>query len=175
MTAASFNPRSHMGSDLNFPIFPHFYSRFQSTLPHGERLEDASLLHLRLSFNPRSHMGSDALIADNCKNGEMFQSTLPHGERQFGGTDDAGFNAVSIHAPTWGATRDGCSEVLTSTVSIHAPTWGATLVARAWCPDWYVSIHAPTWGATSWGQSWTTAPSGFNPRSHMGSDCRTYI
>ena len=79
-------------------------------------------------------------------------------------------NAVSIHAPTWGATLSSISTFTESVVSIHAPTWGATLDRlgyvvnaqfqsthphgvrlSAGCPNIataVVSIHAPTWGAT---------------------------
>ncbi len=56
-----------------------------------------------------------------------------------------------------------------ATVSIHAPTWGATESQDSQNKYNYVSIHAPTWGATSPTLS-SSAPSGFNPRSHMGSD-----
>ena len=77
---------------------------------------------------------------------------------------------ISIHAPTWGATRSnevskaassnfnprthvGCDGhgdfgARHNVISIHAPTWGATcgVEARARLPG--ISIHAPTWGAT---------------------------
>ena len=33
---------------------------------------------------------------------------------------------ISIHAPTWGATRFGKLVAGTDYISIHAPTWGAT-------------------------------------------------
>jgi len=79
---------------------------------------------------------------------------------------------VSIHAPTWGATRLGGQQYQTRHVSIHAPTWGATtavmvrtLVVMRFNPRPHVggdspagspageatgvSIHAPTWGATA--------------------------
>ena len=56
----SFNPRSHMGSDLRQPF---------------------SLLGL-CRFNPRSHMGSDDQQGLSAEVERMFQSTLPHGERQ---------------------------------------------------------------------------------------------
>ena len=78
---------------------------------------------------------------------------------------------VSIHAPTWGATKNRAVYLAhRRTVSIHAPTWGATNVCRhsstrslcfnprshmgsdlsilADAQQIYVSIHAPTWGAT---------------------------
>ena len=57
--------------------------KFQSTLPHGERLSD---------------------LIDNSVNSE-FQSTLPHGERHLIPINLCFTEGVSIHAPTWGATQ----------------------------------------------------------------------
>ena len=57
-------------------------SKFQPTLPHGERL----------------------LMVTNEKEISMFQPTLPHGERpESNGTSTFSWN-VSTHAPAWGAT-----------------------------------------------------------------------
>ncbi len=128
-------------------IFVHW---FQSTLPHGERL--SKFAEFRLSF--------------------AFQSTLPHGERQqflwrqarldrFNPRSRMGSDLnlaseqpgslVSIHAPAWGATDilDRCADVWE--VSIHAPAWGATATRSALNHSCIVSIHAPAWGATSQG------------------------
>ena len=79
-TRECFNPRSHMGSDadiykrlkdkfvsIHAPTWGATYQnilgrtwlRFQSTLPHGERLSVSDLPLCSRSFNPRSHMGSD--------------------------------------------------------------------------------------------------------------------
>ena len=86
----------------------------------------------------------DAMCAA-CK----FQSTLPRGERL--GVDGLRVlrrAVVSIHAPTWGATKAKEVEVSPLEVSIHAPTWGATRIRG---PDQ---------------DGWRC----FNPRSHVGSD-----
>ena len=56
------------------------------------------------SFNPRAHVGRDIMMF------EMIEFDI----------------IVSIHAPTWGATRLKRGEKVFMTVSIHAPTWGAT-------------------------------------------------
>ena len=78
---------------------------------------------------------------------------------------------ISIHAPTWGATKwcitpskcvnyfnprthVGCDKVVVKNIlipciSIHAPTWGATESAELLEPLCAISIHAPTWGATN--------------------------
>ncbi len=60
--ASGFNPRSRMGSDIADKSNDRQIDQFQSTLPHGERLDQ--LL---------------AVISH-----DVFQSTLPHGERLIG-------------------------------------------------------------------------------------------
>ena len=78
-----FNPRTHTGCDLMFaPPQPSTVS-FQSTHPHGVRL-----LYLLVTFRPP----------------ERFQSTHPHGVRLARCVDLPPGAAVSIHAPTRGAT-----------------------------------------------------------------------
>ena len=163
-----FNPRSHMGSDRR-TRGDSACTKFQSTLPHGERPSPSTMIQ--------------SLIG--------FQSTLPHGERlpvlwRLGVPFE-----VSIHAPTWGATdrmklsptdhtfqstlphgerpsrpsstfpsrcfnprshmgSDAlpCLRGVDTGVSIHAPTWGATSSCHGKMTVRQVSIHAPTWGST---------------------------
>jgi hypothetical protein len=55
-------------------------------------------------------------------------------------------------------------------VSTHAPAWGATLLAGQVQLVNDVSIHAPAWGATPGDTIIFDDPSGFNPRSRVGSD-----
>ena len=111
---------------------------------------DLSLLRryrLKHSFNPRTRVGCDPYIC-------VFARS----------------DAVSIHAPVWGATAPNPVYGLGLKVSIHAPVWGATkplvsaprltqfqsthpcgvrpfLLPKTPLPD-KVSIHAPVWGAT---------------------------
>ena len=62
---------------------------------------------------------------------------------------DSFCTAVSIHAPTGGAT-DVAGEVRhRGGVSIHAPTGGATVEGSGDEGGVLVSIHAPTGGATA--------------------------
>ena len=79
--AQRFNPRTHTGCDSSSVSSLPFGWMFQSTHPHGVRLYTAS--------------------QDNTKS--MFQSTHPHGVRPRQGHVFASL-AVSIHAPTRGAT-----------------------------------------------------------------------
>ena len=120
----SFNPRSHMGSDVRVPSSLRWQLVFQSTLPHGERQRHQVSMDSMERFNPRSHMGSD--LAPELPINRII---------------------VSIHAPTWGATRSRGSQH-------HSIRFQSTLPhgerLRYWC-----------FGNTS---------SCFNPRSHMGSD-----
>ena len=99
-----FNPRSRTGSDSGFPASPpalHMISihapargatayaagllqikeEFQSTLPHGERPEQALSDDAPHNFNPRSRTGSDQKHNKQPVLPIQFQSTLPHGER----------------------------------------------------------------------------------------------
>ena len=79
---------------------------------------------------------------------KVFQSTLPRGERRFCSRLYHHLRAISIHAPTRGATR------------LHLPIE----IQRD------ISIHAPTRGATRWDDELEQATPDFNPRSHEGSD-----
>ncbi len=141
---------------------------FQST--HPCRCDSMATMGSRtpMRFNPRTHMGCDVQ--------QIISNYLPY---------------VSIHAPTWGATRRCFSWGRHHQVSIHAPTWGATHrhyvglrnskfqsthphgVRRDW-----ISIMTSMMGFQS------THPHGvrpevaiqsphnrrFNPRTHMGCD-----
>ena len=77
---------------------------FQSTPPRGGRLTERPRLNQRLSFNPRPHAGGDD------------RQRVPH----------SWVIAVSIHAPTRGATTLSKLSARLTVVSIHAPTRGAT-------------------------------------------------
>ena len=100
-----FNPRTRMGCDIKAIISKHFIGgfnprtrmgcdgvrymqyrediMFQSTHPHGVRL-DFILNHTK-AF--------------------QFQSTHPHGVRPIADKAEFAKGIVSIHAPAWGATR----------------------------------------------------------------------
>ena len=121
-----FNPRSHEGSDSFAVIKMTFLARFQSTLPRGERLNEARsiLENLVISIHAPTRGATSTLnnvtdvqqisihaptrgatpiylpVNDFLK---VFQSTLPRGERQLGHSRFCG-KGISIHAPTRGAT-----------------------------------------------------------------------
>ena len=77
---------------------------------------------------------------------------------------------VSIHAPTWGATKCTCRQHPTNqrfNPRTHMGCDGRTLVQSV---RLLVSIHAPTWGATQGSCIYTRHDHSFNPRTHMGCD-----
>ena len=98
---------------------------FQSTHPHGVRLQSAYNVEDIMRFNPRTRTGCDRL-----KEGVI------------------GYTYVSIHAPARGATNDMCMFRQDCSVSIHAPARGATGNTSLWDKFLQVSIHAPARGAT---------------------------
>ena len=190
-----FNPRAHTGRDIKptlearhvGQVSIHAPTRgatiawvhalikqleFQSTRPHGARLFVLNNLDISVSFNPRAHTGRDVQ--------EFYRPYQPF--------------AVSIHAPTRGATVFFFIPVLSHSVSIHAPTRGATL-RDVWFCLWIfcfnprahtgrdqLSVHCCKrylWfqstrphGARLFRQISTLhSRSGFNPRAHTGRDC----
>ena len=103
--------------------------RFQSTHPHGVRPDKTKAKLIEFGrFNPRTHMGCDCLPSTS-SNGVRFQSTHPHGVRHH-----KHLLHHSYHESFNPRTHMGCDEGSTlctigTSVSIHAPTWGAT---RRW-------------------------------------------
>ena len=102
-----------------------------------------------------------------------------------------GRSNVSIHAPTWGATRISLILIPTMWFQSTRPRGArrACSISSARVPRFNprahvgrdrkrqlkssarrVSIHAPTWGATSSVFSCLSSMGGFNPRAHVGRD-----
>ena len=77
-----FNPRSRMGSDGGHAVHRRPRARFQSTLPHGERLkpmvDQITSMYEFQSTLPHGERPGSAWTPRSCS---PFQSTLPHGER----------------------------------------------------------------------------------------------
>ncbi len=98
-----------------------------------------------------------------------FQSTLPRRERHIAEILSNLNFAISIHAPTQGATRKEEKTMANLYISIHAPTQGATPVLLFLD---HISAFQSTLPRRERQKS--TMPStlreNFNPRSHAGSD-----
>ena len=99
-----FNPRTHMGCDTNVQNRLPYSVGFQSTHPHGVRRQRGEAPTSDRGFNPRTHMGCDIWCRYDSRSFE-FQSTHPHGVRQTMTLKGLKCLSVSIHAPTWGATK----------------------------------------------------------------------
>ena len=104
-------------------------------------------------FNPRTHTGCDTTTLSTATDPYTFQSTHPHGVRRIAAIAESNVNAVSIHAPTRGATENCRGRSVRIVVSIHAPTRGATKV----------------------GNFPVTPNKRFNPRTHTGCDDTYFI
>ena len=122
---------------------------FQSTLPHGERQVSVSVLLAVTRFNPHSHTGSDRCTDWH---GLLHQGFNPHSHA---GSDtwwrqDRISQRVSIHTPTRGVTvyPDKDSEDYTPFQStLPRGEWRVISdPLYAWAD---VSIHTPTRGVTS--------------------------
>ena len=167
-----FNPRAHGGRDANTNIYL-FSTLVSIHAPTGGATcwRFSGFLHVFLfqSTRPRgARHASEANSSDDI----MFQSTRPRGARQGWTLHGVKHGAVSIHAPTGGATY-GVSSTINAQVFQSTRPRGARpsvlqLVRGVWnvfqstrprgarLPEWsvmsveeYVSIHAPTGGATS--------------------------
>ena len=135
------------GATTQRPSLTLVTTAFQFTRPRGARQWHRQAICVQRCFNSRAHGGRDGA-------GPRSRSQV----------------AVSIHAPTGGATRPVRTALWSRTfqftrprgarpvkaeapngdaVSIHAPTGGATQLRQFVFRDARVSIHAPTGGATN--------------------------
>ena len=98
---------------------------FQSTRPRGARRRSRRKMQKPCNFNPRARVGRDRL--------KDTQDYL---------------DAISIHAPAWGATGHGTSLSMAE----------------------MISIHAPRVGRDAWASFWRGVVLDFNPRARVGRD-----
>ena len=146
------------------------YLVFQSTRPHGARLNSGKPLSRHSGFNPRARTGRDEFDRALKTINSTFQSTRPHGARLNSGkplSRHSGFN------PRARTGRDLCGDVRQmwiTCVSIHAPARGATGdgTGRLIC-SWCFNPRART------GRDWLAWPrrsrlQRFNPRARTGRD-----
>ena len=98
-------------------------------------------------FNPRTLVGCDALAC-------AVRPPLAH------------FNPRTLV----GCDLPPPPTTLFTAISIHAPSWGATDYVPYWCAQYAISIHAPSWGATPKITKPDTDNMDFNPRTLVGCD-----
>ena len=166
-----FNPRSYKRSDPDPIKKPRPILEFQSTLLQEERLcfvsVDFSNLQFQSTLLQEERLSSCPIRAV----ASLFQSTLLQEERQaapkYCGSNSLYFNPRSYKrsdAPL--SALDGAKAI-----SIHAPTRGATAGALETDLRYIkISIHAPTRGATSKRETPAIQYCNFNPRSYKRSD-----
>ena len=144
-----FNPRSHEGSDnlrlLKLPIIVHFNPRSHegSDSPSSAAIARFSFISIHAPtkgatshdrrrnqkynyFNPRSHEGSDLRMATATGKDLDFNPRSHEGSDYDSNNKTMEVTAISIHAPTKGATVLPAPRVRRKKISIHAPTKGAT-------------------------------------------------
>ena len=135
------------GVRLQFIQFSLRPSVFQSTHPHGVRRESYHIQRNRNRFQSTHPHGVRPIITSLSQMVRLFQSTHPHGVRHlhpFCVLRPASFNP---------RTHTGCDKAKMTLSKFYA-----------------VSIHAPTRGATSHKFANAIKRRGFNPRTHTGCD-----
>ncbi len=143
-----FNPRTHLGCDHQAKSQRLWSPYFNPRTHLGcDKITDTAGKAGK-DFNPRTHLGCDYVKKVFIKQRNKFQSTHPLGVRQTVRRSVGTTIAISIHAPTWGATVYGKDNVTGTAISIHAPTWGATTLLSHVLPSLFY----------------------FNPRTHLGCD-----
>ena len=121
-------------------------------------------------FNPRSHKGSDTNAVGLCIVGQLFQSTLPQGERRIPHLTEYYRVAISIHAPTRGATVFGIREyygISNFNPRSHKGSDNTLNPIKTIIEDFNPRSHK---GSDRAGDGIIQVSIYFNPRSHKGSD-----
>ena len=123
--ARNFNPRTHVGCDGDTTPNPFQTVDFNPRTHVGCDSTAAAKSVERPDFNPRTHVGCDVNVVFGHLAYKNFNPRTHVGcDINNNGVQKAWI--ISIHAPTWGATRYKVSRYQRSAISIHAPTWGAT-------------------------------------------------
>ena len=163
-----FNPRTHAGCDVH--LSPNFDKpvKFQSTHPRRVRRPRGRARQIA-SFNPRTHAGAPPDSARACTRGCFNPRT--HAGCDWRHSRCVWHWAVSIHAPTQGATRSYLRDKRPKLV--FQSTHPRRVRPSATTDDvvvFQVSIHAPTQGATVLSSNASDVRTCFNPRTHAGCD-----
>ena len=145
-------------------------SKFQSTLPRGERRNDCRLWYAGSDFNPRSREGSDKRHSRN-----MFE-TIDFNPRSREGSDLHRFRhvlvvvGISIHAPARGATFGTLRSIPAASLFQSTLPRGERLLCGA-----NLKLVIQFQSTLPRGERRNTQPRSaerrnFNPRSREGSD-----
>ena len=126
MPRRSFNPRARMGRDPQSFIPPFLGICFNPRARMGRDALRASIFFAAPGFQSTRPHGARPPIVYTPILGDLFQSTRPHGARQGEGHPLGRFVQFQSTRPH-GARRDYPYRlIMMQAVSIHAPAWGAT-------------------------------------------------
>ena len=133
------------------------------------RLRGSQSTILQFCFNPRTHEGCDTVDAVAPVCGYCFNPRTHEGCDFYLDTPIYVHVAVSIHAPTRGATTEDTKSPRNLCFNPRTHE-GCDRKVPAYHPVLKVSIHAPTRGATLYPPVCNKQAYRFNPRTHEGCD-----
>ena len=136
------------GERLSLAVALNGEAIFQSTLPQGERPKRCLRITSQKQFQSTLPQGERPRTLTNCQSSFLFQSTLPQGERPF-------LLITPLHLLNFNPRSRKGSD---------AERWIKCVGITS------ISIHAPARGATSRYPSIKIRAANFNPRSRKGSD-----
>jgi len=161
------------GARLQIKLLQLWQRMFQSTRPHGARRCCCWWTYRYLRrFNPRARTGRDTALPVLQSANLSFNPRARTG-RDFSPSGAGDSPLVSIHAPARGATR-GSHHYQPSQAGFNprARTGRDAITDARKPPNFAVSIHAPARGATSSSRLSAKPTKRFNPRARTGRDTR---
>ena len=169
--ASNFNPRTHVGCDVSIALL-RSVARISIHAPTwgATRPKSYFIPDKFISIHAPTWGATVVYLFSSCAN--TFQSTHPRGVRHLSSGRFKNFFIYFNPRTHVGCDRGEircCSKLA---ISIHAPTWGATFSGYVMEHVCAISIHAPTWGATFLSITHISTHENFNPRTHVGCDNR---
>ena len=165
-----FNPRSRKGSDRKARAQRTEITKFQSTLPQGERRKYAPGQAVPVIFQSTLPQGERHIRQLGTQLSQQFQSTLPQGERQERIFMSLLYRKISIHAPARGATGWTNSWVPQTQFQSTLPQGERRAIAAAIFLLRQFQSTLPQGERQSGPASDCGVTTYFNPRSRKGSD-----
>ena len=138
--------------------------------PQWGATRSASLPWQPIYFNPRTPVGCDAQTGKDAGDHFKFQSTHPSGVRPGPVPATAVAGYFNPRTPVGCDLEMAAKRGDTEAISIHAPQWGATARLGQAGVHRPISIHAPQWGATTITSIGKSGAGDFNPRTPVGCD-----
>ena len=121
-----FNPRTHVGCDLQSDAYLSTYTQFQSTHPRGVRLSFIICSFVLLLFQSTHPRGVRQALWVAAWILPKFQSTHPRGVRPPAGNSAPSLSDFNPRTHVGCDVEEARRPFVVVDISIHAPTWGAT-------------------------------------------------